>query len=397
MVTPMGARAAGGDLELEAPGTAGGELRFPAIWLRDNCPCPECRDPRTGQKLFGIGDLPDRLTVATVEEGGAEEGGAEEAAESITVTYSPGGHRSRFTRSWLAGQALDGAAPGDHRTEDAKRLWAAGGPAGFTESADAPGTAGGWERFRGDPAHRVSCLRAVLRDGFTLIRGVPCRPGMVAAVAGCFGYVRETNYGRIFDVRVEAAPSHLAYTGRALSPHTDNPYRDPVPTVQLLHCLTSAAEGGDTILVDGFAAAARLREEDPDSFRTLASISVPFGINDRDTALRACQPLIDLDPHGRIRGVRFNNRSSGTLRRPYAEVVAFYAAYRRWAGLLARPERALAMRLRPGDCLIFDNTRTLHGRTAFTSAGGRHLQGCYADLDALASSLAVLERQEVAA
>ena len=36
-------------------------------------------------------------------------------------------------------------------------------------------------------------------------------------------------------------------------------------------------------------------------------------------------------------------------------------------------------------------------RTAFTSAGGRHLQGYYADLDALARSLAVLDRQEVAA
>ncbi len=49
------------------------------------------------------------------------------------------------------------------------------------------------------------------------------------------------------------------------------------------------------------------------------------------------------------------------------------------------------MRLHPGDCLIFDNTRILHGRTAFTGAGQRLLQGCYADLDGLASSLAVLE------
>jgi gamma-butyrobetaine dioxygenase len=78
------------------------------------------------------------------------------------------------------------------------------------------------------------------------------------------------------------------------------------------------------------------------------------------------------------------------------ELVAFYAGCRRWAGLLARPERALTTRLRPGDCLIFDNARIRHGRTAFTSAGERHLQGCHADLDALASSLAMLERQEVA-
>ena len=39
----------------------------------------------------------------------------------------------------------------------------------------------------------------------------------------------------------------------------------------------------------------------------------------------------------------------------------------------------------------------LHARTAFgPTAGpaGRHLQGCYADLDGLASTLAVLKRED---
>ena len=103
---------------------------------------------------------------------------------------------------------------------------------------------------------------------------------------------------------------------------------------------------------------------------------------------------IQLSANGRIRGVRFNNRSAGPLQLPYAEVTAFYAAYRKWAELLARPERQLNLRLAPGDCLIFDNTRILHARTAFSVTGGRHLQGCYADLDGLASTLAVLRREE---
>jgi alpha-ketoglutarate-dependent taurine dioxygenase len=51
-------------------------------------------------------------------------------------------------------------------------------------------------------------------------------------------------------------------TGQRLVVITDNPYRDPVPTVQLLHCLREAAAGGDTGLIDGFAAAAALRAED---------------------------------------------------------------------------------------------------------------------------------------
>ena len=89
--------------------------------------------------------------------------------------------------------------------------------------------------------------------------------------------------------------------------------------------------------------------------------------------------------------MRFNNRSTRPLRLPSVEVTACYAAYRRWATLLARPARTLTPPLRPGDCLVFDNTRIRHGRTAFTGAGQRLLQGCYADLDGLASSLAVRE------
>jgi gamma-butyrobetaine dioxygenase len=53
-----------------------------------------------------------------------------------------------------------------------------------------------------------------------------------------------------------------------------------------------------------------------------------------------------------------------------------------------------SVKLRPGDLVAFDNTRLLHGRTAFTlpnTAGlARHLQGCYVDRDGLYSRLAVL-------
>ena len=106
--------------------------------------------------------------------------------------------------------------------------------------------------------------------------------------------------------------------------------------------------------------------------------------------MRADRPLIGLDPRGRIREVRFNNRSIGALRLPTDEMAAFYTAYRVFGTLLLSPELRLDFRLSPGDCLVFDNVRLLHARTAFEARGSRHLQGCYADLDALASTRAVL-------
>ena len=45
-----------------------------------------------------------------------------------------------------------------------------------------------------------------------------------------------------------------------------------------------------------------------------------------------------------------------------------------------------------GSCLVsFDNTRVLHARTAFDAVGARHLQGTYADMDGLLSTLATQE------
>ncbi|MFE6866785.1 TauD/TfdA family dioxygenase [Kitasatospora sp. NPDC057692] len=342
-------------------------------WLRDNCPCAECRDPRNGQKLFQITDLPEDLAIAAQAE----------LEGHLEVLWSDG-HRSRYPAGWLAQEA-----DGDGRTEADKRLWEAADFAGGVPQAQ-------WSAYLADPAEQAAVLAAVRRDGFAVLRGVPVRERQVLAVAETFGYVRVTNYGELFDVRVEPDPNNLAFTSAAITPHTDNPYRDPVPTLQLLHCLENSATGGDSGLVDGFRAAALLRAEAPEHFAVLTRTPVPFVFRDRGTELRADRPLIEVDPLGRIREVRFNNRSIAALRGSAAELDAFYAAYRAFAAITLRPGLQLEFRLDPGDCLIFDNVRLMHARTAFAQDGRRHLQGCYADLDSLASTLAVLQRRSAA-
>ena len=105
------------------------------------------------------------------------------------------------------------------------------------------------------------------RYGFAVMTDVPTEPGTLCKVAELFGYVRETNYGRWFEVRAEVNPNNLAYTNLGLQAHTDNPYRDPVPTLQILACLENTVEGGDSIVVDGFKVAERLKAEEPGGLR----------------------------------------------------------------------------------------------------------------------------------
>lgn len=380
---PAGTRAPEGTAH---PALAG----LPAVWLRANCPCAACQDPATGQRLVSITDLPAEVTVTDVTA----------SDTTVTVVFGPDGHRAVFRAGWLAGYGVPAgeagrgglSGQGGDRAEDAKQLWAAADLGGGLPQ-------GWWPRYLADPAHRSSCLSAVLARGVAVLHDVPREPGAVLAVARSFGYVRETNYGRLFEVRAETAPSNLAFTRLPIAPHTDNPYRDPVPTVQLLHCLHGAAGGGDSTFTDGFHAAAALRAQDPSAFACLTTTPVTFAYSDDTTALRATGPMIGLDSRGRIRQIRFNGRSLRPVRLPPAEAVAFYAAYRVFAGLVSDPAAMVTARLSPGDCVIIDNTRILHGRTGFTDGGAdgtgrRHLQGCYADLDGLASAVAVLARRQ---
>jgi gamma-butyrobetaine dioxygenase len=348
------------------------------VWLRANCPCARCQDPRSGQRLVAITDIPADVAVDEVAV----------TQDTVQITFGPDGHRAAFDCRWLAqyGQfGSAGSSSSDDRSEAAKRLWAAG-----DISADLP--EGGWPRYLASPGHRRECLHALLSGGFLLLRGTPTEAGTVLAVAASMGFVRETNHGRLFDVRVEATPGNLAVTGLPVAPHTGNPYRDPVPSVQLLHCLVTAAVGGDTGLVDGFMAARMLRAENPAAFAILSRTPVQFAYQDATAELRATRPMIGTDPLGRVREIRFSHRYLQPVRLPPREAVAFYTAYRALGEMVRRPELMLTFRLVPGDCLVFDNTRILHGRTGFTGKGLRHLQGCYTDLDGVASAVAMLRR-----
>ena len=233
------------------------------------------------------------------------------------------------------------------------------------------------------PAALHTWLTAFLSSGVAFLRDVPTNPAGLRRVVSLFGYIRETNYGPIFDVRTEATANNLAYTSDGLMLHTDNPYREPVPGLQLLHCIENSAEGGESILADGFAAALRLKEESIDSFQFLTQHKVCFRFNDlaNGTYLEAQRPMIELDDDEQIKAVHFNHRSLQAIR---SGNDGLREAYRRFAEVVNDVDYHLTFELEPGEAMLFDNHRLLHGRTGFNvRSGARHLQGCYCDKDSL--------------
>src|SRR5262249_61188116 len=89
--------------------------------------------------------------------------------------------------------------------------------------------------------------------------------------------------------------------------HPDTPYRDPPPTLQLLHCLSSSADGGDSALVDGFEVAGRLRAGCPEQFDLLARVPVRFRFRDAEAEIEAEHPVITLDARGDVAAIPLSN------------------------------------------------------------------------------------------
>ena len=294
----------------------------------------------------------------------------------LEVRFAPDGHVSLFPAS--ACESLVAPSRRAPATWDASSLtlnWHAYGA--IAEGGDA----------------LVAFLTDCDDEGLALLRGVPTVEGSVTRVVELFGYVRETNYGRLFDVRTVIDPSNLANTSLALGAHTDNPYRDPVPTLQLLHCLASSIEGGTSTFVDGYRVAEELARRDPNAFELLTTVPIRFRYADQSAELETWAPVIELDPTGGVRAIRFNTRSAMPPAAPADVMGPWYAAYGAFARLLRDPSLYVEVDLLPGDLVMFDNRRILHGRTGYDpAAGARHLQGCYADVDALRSKVAVLTR-----
>src|SRR5207244_3479067 len=70
----------------------GQRSRFHAMWLRDNCGCPECRDPRTGHRLMDVLSIPDEIAPQTVRLTPSGE---------VEIVWAPGEHTSRYEAEWL--------------------------------------------------------------------------------------------------------------------------------------------------------------------------------------------------------------------------------------------------------------------------------------------------------
>jgi gamma-butyrobetaine dioxygenase len=358
------------DRTLSVQWSNGSTSRFHYFWLRDNC--PQLRHPSTNHRVVETSSIPAdvRPTLAEISPTG-----------ELRIVWQPDGHESRFSPSWLC--AYD-YSQGARRTHQQPKLWDA------AIGDDLP------RAHYPDLISDASVMRKYLSGfcdyGVGALSGVPTEPGTVLEVARHLGQVRSTSWGTVFDVRTMPNANSVAYTSLPLVTHTDEAYRDPTPTIQLQHFLIADPHGGESTLVDGFKIAADLRQHAPAQFELLATTPLHFHFRDANTELENEGPVIERDVRGEVTGIRYSNHSAQPFLMPFDQMEAYYAAYRAFGAMRESDAYQLRIKMASGEMYMVDNRRVLHGRTGFSSSGGRHLQSCYIERDELISRLNVLNR-----
>lgn len=180
------------------------------LWLRDNCPCPQCVHPSSRQKLHSSADVPLDIEPTDVKITGDE---AEIIwNQSLRHGKDTNKHVSRFPLEFLQRYQsksssekfrLNHVRPQTWRADEYKLDWVSYGEYMTTDEG----------------LHTVA--QRLYNTGLVFLKDVPLKDESVTKVAERIGPVQETFYGRDFDVKNIAKSINIAYTSLYLGFHMD--------------------------------------------------------------------------------------------------------------------------------------------------------------------------------
>ncbi|MDH6266593.1 gamma-butyrobetaine dioxygenase [Rhizobium sp. SG_E_25_P2] len=342
---------------------------FNNYWLRDNC--PSSFDSQTRERTFDIfheAEAP-KPAKATIQD------------EALVIEWAGSGHVTRHALSFLALYAK-----GEKRHDPAdlpRRAWYSDhypSIARFSQPA-----------LKADKALVAKWIEAMLVEGVAIITDMPDSNEGLDDLVKLMGHVRPTFFGEYFDVRTHIKPTNLAYTAKALEMHTDTPAEDEAPGVQFLHCRANSVSGGQNLFLDGVAVANDLKKEFPEDFALLSGTDIPYYCEHDHYDMRSRQRVIELDQHGEVSGVTISQHMADIFDLPQDFLDTYYPAFCRFGRMLQSDKYLMRFRLEATECIVFDNHRIVHGRSAYSATeGDRYLRGCYADRGEMRSTYRAL-------
>ena len=218
-------------------------------------------------------------------------------------------------------------------------------------------------------------LNKLYKYGFVVIQNCKTKMSSVEKIAKKIGYVRESIFGGLWSFESNNDMADSAYTQDELRPHTDSTYSNDAPGLQLLLCCNYKATGGESIMVDGFKIAQKINLNRKDLYDLLCEVEVIGRYIGDGVFLEAKRPIFKLNSNKRLIQVSFNNYDRAAFRIDEKKTLKFYEAIREFDLIANNKNYQWRHVLKPGELLIFNNWRILHGRGSFK--GERKMSGCY--------------------
>lgn len=363
----------------------GESLKFPSVWLRDNCQCEKCFHHSAQSRIIDWTNF--NVNVKAVE--------VKQDAETVQISWDDS-HQSEFRLDWLSFRSF---------STDRQKLYSETiyQPSKITWHGDEFPTICSKHDYNDiltndralyDWLHKLSVF------GVALIENTPNTETASNKIVQKVAFPKQTHYGVTFKVQNIPNTSNVAYLSSNLQMHTDLPYYEYCPGVNMLHCLVqTSSHGGDNLLSDAHYTANYMKENHPEEHRLLSETEVEWSDigneHENDFYKLYRSPIICLNKQREITRINFSIPQRGShFLGCIDNVKPWYEAHALFMKLNHR--FAAKFKTKPGDILVFDNIRLLHGRNAYEDSlvNVRKLIGTYVDWDEIYSRLRCLSAKQ---
>ncbi|GME89789.1 unnamed protein product [[Candida] boidinii] len=385
--------------------------KFHFIWLRDNCHCERCYMKVTEQRLINTFELsidiiPKEIKINSInnELSIVWDKSFTPKSQQDTELDKDQDHLTIFKIDWLFNHSyyphLNSNFKNLIQFDNGKlnrKFW-------DVESIESNIPTVQFQDVMSNDKSVGDWCSKIYKFGFCIVDNVPISPIDTEALINRISFIQPTHYGGFWDFTSDLKVHDAAYTNIAIPLHTDGTYFSEPSGLQLFHLLKHDGEGGDTTIADGFHVAHTLKKNFPEYYDILTKVKLSFhsagepGIFMEPNTSRS---IIELNPltnevemirwntSDRSSFMNFSNFSTSDNNDGGEILPLFYKAMFKFHEILESSKFEFWYKLKPGQCLIFDNWRVLHSRkTSFT--GERRMCGAYINRDDFISRLKTL-------
>ncbi|XP_068085044.1 gamma-butyrobetaine dioxygenase [Anabrus simplex] len=313
-------------------------LQYPWVWLRDNCQCPSCFIPHLHSRTihWKYFDVTVKPTKVDIDDG------------KLHVSWSDG-HSSQFELGWLRERNFSKETQ-EAWLNDVYRL-----PKVPWGSAEFPNIL---KRFNFQDIVLsdnvlLDWLENLAMHGVAIITDTPCKEDQIRHLANRVCFIKKTHYGEEFEVRNKPDTTNLAYLSTPLQMHTDLPYYEYKPGVNLLHCLVqTVGEGGENELTDILNVSNKLRRDKPEEYKILTKTLVEWSDIGEERGIRFHSlyrsPVICEDLSGKFERVNYSQQQRDShFSVPLEDVVPWYRAHAVFTEALYHPDNIVKFKTNP--------------------------------------------------